>query len=149
MAKTDWQIRNGTLNSGDMGTAYAVVNFAVQADMKSSVHWMAPVGEKVGVIAPTVIHQALSKAIRTYGGSRLTWFMTYFTPEMIAYWETNVMGGAGNRNADVTIKTRNQKTFAFEYYNTTCIWEPERGDPRGKGYANIPVEFISMEATAS
>ncbi len=149
MANTDWQIRLGTLNSGDMSATYAVVNFTVQADMKSSVHWMVPVGEFVGVIAPTKIHQALSKAVRTYGGSRLTWFLTYLTPQMIAYWETNVMGGTGNRNADVTIKTRNQKTFAFEFYNATCIWEPERGLPRGIGYANIPVEFISMEATAS
>lgn len=146
MARTDWQIRAGTYNSGDMGTSYAVVNFPAQTDMTSKVHWKRPVGDS-DVVKPTLTQTAVSGDAEDYGGQTFTWIMPYLTADMIAYISTNVFNG--NRSGPVTLKTLNRKTWTFEYKNATGIFEPEKGDPVGVGYANVPITFIKAEATAS
>jgi hypothetical protein len=98
----------------EASSAYLIVNFPLQSDQVSVYvnPWGPPDDQYTTYPAQTRYGQSSDQTQFSDGPVVFDWGLTYFTENMVAYWEGLIFGGVGmypdatTQNIQVTVKTR-------------------------------------------
>lgn len=142
----------------EASAAYLLTNFPLQADQVSIYvnPWGPPDDKYTTYPAFTRYPQASDQTQQSDGPINFDWGLTYFTENMVAYWEGLIFGGLGmypdatTQTYQVTAKTRkhNGEFGVYQCYINRAI--PNQGMQRGnrgvEAYINKFVQGTEITA---
>lgn len=153
MALSGFRLAPGTLTVAQMdaGVAtYAIENFPRQNDQPIGLDWMRP-GNDSDVLDPFAeFVDSLSAKRGGFGRVIIIWMLRALTPLMVVHLRTTFFNST-DLYGDVTARTWNRQTGAWEYYNARAVWPSVRSDatPAIGGYDPFRLEMSRGVAAAA
>lgn len=145
-----FRIRNGIWVPADITTAYEVTAFPQQTDQPDHIEWIEPIDPSDVISPATDFVEGLDGTLGGFGGESVTWVMALLTPGMMEYWLETVLFPNGGYSDDVTIMTRDRKSYSGRWRILTGTVQytdlRSQADPVHTGYYRIRTTFVNMKA---
>lgn len=147
MALTGYCIAAGFVTADtidDDQETYDIGNFPVQLDMSVGRTWMRP-GNNSDVVRPggEYVYAVSGRGV-AMGGVEFEWSFRALTPLMVKYINDTFFSSGEEITADVTVRTYNRSTGAWEYYQCVAqVNDPVNASLAMGGYDEYKIKFIN------
>ncbi len=146
MATTGYMLKIGWVTKAviEADTNADVGNFPTQNDMTGGRQWWRP-GNKADIIdeGEEILIDVYGGA-GAYGGIKFVWPMRYLTPLMIKYIKDTFFSSGTLFSNDVTVRTFNRSSNAWEVYQCTVRREfASSGTAAGGGLDEYELTFVN------